>query len=186
MGGGSRNYCAAVDPELAIQDVRAELASVRYRQEDAQSEIGILEERLEEQQLLSQTNLELLHAQLTGLQRKVQELEGQQFAALTDIRELGRYAKESASALTEVQSKQSDLRKGYLADISNIKGAMESLASIQESPTTPSSKGQTYKVVSGDTLEKIARKFNTTVGAIKEENKLENDRIYSGQLLRIP
>lgn len=183
---GSRDYCASVDPELAIQEVRAELASVRYRQEDAQSEIGILEERLEEQQLLSQTNLELLHAQLTGLQRKVQELEGQQFAALTDIRELGRYAKESATALTEVQSKQSDLRKGYLADISNIKGAMESLASLQESSATPSSKGQTYKVVSGDTLEKIARKFSTTVSAIKEENKLGNDRIYSGQLLRIP
>lgn len=174
---GGYSDCCAEDPGLLIEDMRAEIVSVRCRQDDSRTDINLLEERLEEQQLLSQTNLEILHSQLTGLQKKVQELEGQQQAALTDIRELGHYAKESATALTDVQSRHSDC----VADISNIKGAMESLASLQESAAT-----EKYKVVSGDTLEKIARKFNSTIGAIKEENGLQSDRIYAGQVLNIP
>lgn len=158
--------CDAEDPVLIIQDMQAEIASVRNHAESSQTEIHLLEERVEEANLLSQTNLEVLHAQVTSLQRKIAELEGQQQAALTDIRELGSYAKESANALTEVQGHQDEL-----------KGAMESLATLQT---------ESYKVVSGDTLEKIARKFDTTIGALKEENGLHNDRIYAGQTLHIP
>ncbi|WP_226669768.1 LysM peptidoglycan-binding domain-containing protein [Metabacillus litoralis] len=43
-----------------------------------------------------------------------------------------------------------------------------------------------YKVVSGDSLSLIAKKFNTTVTAIKEENQLTSDMIYVGQTLVIP
>ncbi|NPB06270.1 MAG: LysM peptidoglycan-binding domain-containing protein [Aquificae bacterium] len=44
----------------------------------------------------------------------------------------------------------------------------------------------TYRVKRGDTLIKIARKFGTTVKAIKRANRLRSDRIYVGQRLRIP
>lgn len=43
----------------------------------------------------------------------------------------------------------------------------------------------TYKVVSGDSLSLIAKKFTTTVTAIKEENQLTSDMIYVGQVLVI-
>ncbi|WP_423801882.1 LysM peptidoglycan-binding domain-containing protein [Neobacillus sp. SAB-20_R2A] len=44
----------------------------------------------------------------------------------------------------------------------------------------------TYKVVSGDSLSAIAKRYNTIVTAIKEVNGLTTDTIYVGQTLKIP
>ena len=42
-----------------------------------------------------------------------------------------------------------------------------------------------YSVEKGDTLDSIAKKFNTTIDNIKEKNNLINDDIITGQLLKI-
>jgi LysM repeat protein len=44
----------------------------------------------------------------------------------------------------------------------------------------------TYKVVAGDSLFGIAKKFNVTVTDIKNVNKLTSDSIYVGQVLNLP
>jgi LysM repeat protein len=46
--------------------------------------------------------------------------------------------------------------------------------------------GRIYTVAPGDTLGAIARKFNTTVQAIKEANGLTSDFLSVGQQLKIP
>lgn len=51
-------------------------------------------------------------------------------------------------------------------------------------PTTPST-SNTYIVKSGDNLYAIARKFNTTVDAIKKKNNLKNNNLSIGQKLII-
>ncbi|MBR4672438.1 MAG: LysM peptidoglycan-binding domain-containing protein [Bacilli bacterium] len=43
----------------------------------------------------------------------------------------------------------------------------------------------TYTVQKGDTLYGIAKKYNTSVDAIKKENNLSNDRLYIGQKLKV-
>ena len=43
-----------------------------------------------------------------------------------------------------------------------------------------------YTVVSGDSLYKIARKYNTTVDEIIKLNNLRNTNLSIGQVLRIP
>ena len=53
---------------------------------------------------------------------------------------------------------------------------------IEEEESLPS----TYVVVSGDTLYSIARKFNTTVDALKSLNNLTTNTLSVGQKLRIP
>ncbi|MEZ5811309.1 MAG: peptidoglycan DD-metalloendopeptidase family protein [Rhizobiaceae bacterium] len=47
-------------------------------------------------------------------------------------------------------------------------------------------KGATHKVVSGDTLYDIARKYGTTTAALKQANGLSNGLIRVGQVLRLP
>ena len=42
------------------------------------------------------------------------------------------------------------------------------------------------KIKNGDMLEKIARANKTTVGAIKSLNHLTNERLYIGQVLKVP
>ena len=51
-------------------------------------------------------------------------------------------------------------------------------------PSTPTS-GTTYTVKSGDNLYSIARKFNTTVDAIKRKNNLTSNNLQVGQKLII-
>lgn len=53
-------------------------------------------------------------------------------------------------------------------------------------PPTEQTDGINYKVVSGDTLSGIARRYNTTVSAIKSANKLKSDMIFINQTLLIP
>lgn len=48
-----------------------------------------------------------------------------------------------------------------------------------------SSNSATYKVVSGDTLSKIANKHNLTVAKLKSINNLTSDLIYVGQVLKV-
>ena len=55
-------------------------------------------------------------------------------------------------------------------------------------PTPPPASGQTYYVLAGDTLRKIAAKFNTTVDAILRINPqiINPNIIYVGQAIAIP
>ncbi|MEK3888482.1 peptidoglycan endopeptidase [Bacillus sp. FSL K6-3431] len=62
---------------------------------------------------------------------------------------------------------------------------------VENKPTTPDqtnkpqTSGKAYKVVSGDTLGQIARKFGTSVGNIKKWNNLSSDLILVGQTLNL-
>ena len=51
---------------------------------------------------------------------------------------------------------------------------------------SPTATARSYKVVSGDTLTKIAKAFGVTVAAIKTANALTSDVIRIGQVLVIP
>lgn len=52
--------------------------------------------------------------------------------------------------------------------------------------SVPQGDYRVYTVRPGDTLEKIAKRHGTSVGAIKEENDLKSDKIIVGRKLKIP
>ena len=53
-------------------------------------------------------------------------------------------------------------------------------------PSNYEGTGKAYKVVSGDSLSKIASRFDLTVASIKAINGLSSDMIYAGQELLLP
>ena len=61
-------------------------------------------------------------------------------------------------------------------------GAATETKSAKAAPT----KGSTHKVVSGDTLYELARKYGTTTERLKKANGLSSGLIRVGQVLRIP
>lgn len=46
--------------------------------------------------------------------------------------------------------------------------------------------GDTYKVKGGDTLSKIAKKYGTTIKALRQLNGLKNNNLRAGQTLKVP
>lgn len=47
-------------------------------------------------------------------------------------------------------------------------------------------KSTTHRIKSGESLSTIARRYKTTIAALKRENNLRSDRIQAGKILRIP
>ncbi|MEJ5172422.1 MAG: LysM peptidoglycan-binding domain-containing protein [Hydrogenothermaceae bacterium] len=60
------------------------------------------------------------------------------------------------------------------------------LRSYEEVISVKDRKYTYYTVKRGDTVEKIAQKFNTTVADIRELNNLRGDKIHTGEKLKIP
>lgn len=59
-------------------------------------------------------------------------------------------------------------------------------ASAETNVEAPAASGTYYYVKKGDTLSAIARRYGTTVNAIKQANGLTSSTIYVGQCLYIP
>ena len=76
-----------------------------------------------------------------------------------------------------------------LAELNNIKGSNLSIGTILKIPTKTGTNPNNmfmYTVKQGDTLYKIANKYNTTAQKIIDLNYLKSTSITPGQVLRIP
>lgn len=59
-------------------------------------------------------------------------------------------------------------------------------ASKPKTEPKPKAQGETYKVVSGDTLTKIAKAYGTTVAALVKLNGIKNKNLINvGQILKV-
>ena len=71
--------------------------------------------------------------------------------------------------------------------LNNLESNILSIGQILKLPNdTNTSSTKTYKVVSGDSLYSIAKKYNTTVDKIKSLNNLESNTLSIGQILKLP
>ena len=76
-----------------------------------------------------------------------------------------------------------------LANINNVNAQNLKVGQILKIPTNQSSNPNNmfmYTVVKGDSLYKIASKYNTTIDEIIKINNLKNTNLQIGQILRIP
>ena len=76
-----------------------------------------------------------------------------------------------------------------LAELNNIKGSNLKVGTILKIPTASGTNPNNmfmYTVKAGDNLYSIAKKYGTSVQAIKDLNYLKSDNLVVGQQLRIP
>lgn len=118
------------------------------------------------------------------LASKLQGLQTQQAQLVKNLEKLSSFSEDTTLSLNQFKQKITNLHKSQkelhlaLNQVMSLKYSIKELASL--------SPDKIYKVLPGDSLEKIARHYDTTVDKLKIENNLNTDLIVVGQELAIP
>jgi LysM repeat protein len=181
--------------ELTVHEVQTTLDDLRHDINCFQTEIQILDGRIKyyENALASlkkegleqqQAKIDALSHQIQSFEKKWAFLEKNQSASSENLEQFLSHANETTASLSQFKDRIQELEQEILVqnrkfdEIAKLKGAIESVAK--------GSRAKTYKVRSGDSLEKIAKAHKTSVDKIKKLNNLDNDLIVIGQEIQIP
>lgn len=208
--GASRRYVAEEDTAQVLREIRDSLEDLKHEVRNHESEIRMYEEKLStmessidtlRQQMSDsqQVHKDILKETSTNSEMKVNGLDSTVKGMVADLRQLKGHANDSATALGQYKTKLLEMEKimdAQSQNIENLQAAMKSMMDamqvrssgtvVANSANAESSGMRTYRVRSGDSLEKIARSQGTTISAIKDANNMVNDKIIVGQNLRIP
>lgn len=189
---------------LAIREMRIELDDLRHRLDGFALEASLLEEKIDTRLATSEhLKEELRELQQMGsedVSRKISEFESRvsiardkQKGMVADIRQLLTHANDTTSSLDQQRKKisgfEADLekREKRLEDkLSHLKTAVGSLIKLIEDNKGNLSSARIYTVKEGDSLDRIARKYKTSVDDLKKVNRLDTDLIVIGQELKLP
>ncbi len=178
---------------IALEELRIELADLKHALNGAKVDLQLLDEKLKNpDSAKNKTAKNDLSLQLVNIERKVGELQRNQEKIFQDLKQLGSHATHSTSALNKQQEKLQEMgqeiaaQNKRLEEVVKIKGTLSSLSQVLKNKSHSESSSETYKIKSGDSLEKIARNHGTTIEAIKRVNDLSTDRIIVGQEIKIP
>lgn len=176
MAVEAASSAASVSPS----EIRALSREIEIHQQTVQS-VKLDQELLDER-------LRALESQLGQIQKELTQIS----KAITK----GEFGKSSEAANTtqlfatwnqwrqQTDQNISHLQKSIAALAKAMQSSNETPVSATPSKVTPPS--ETYVVQSGDTLEKIAKKHQTTVSILMELNSLKSSKIWKGQKLKLP
>ena len=189
--------------ELTLHEVQTNLDDLRHDLNCFQTEMQIIDGKIKHQeksltslksQYIEQQRLktEALEKQLKNIDAFLSSFQDKQSLTEKDLRQLSSHANETASALSQYKNRIAELEKEiikhkrHFQEVSKLKNTLESVAKTIRQATGATNQYFTYKVKSGDSLERIAKIHKTTVDAIKNINHLDHDLIVVGQELKIP
>lgn len=182
--------------ELSLQEIGKRLDDLRYDLNCFQVELQALDEKFSKQESGSlkqqyiekqEVKVDFLTQQLALLESKFVNLEKTQKNASGDLHSLSGHANEASSALTQCKDRIREIEKELLKqssryeEIVKLKGTLETIAkNLKIKPPVAS-----YRVKSGDSLEKIAKAHKISVDELKRLNKLDKDLIVVDQELKV-
>lgn len=179
-----------------MREIRNALEAVSHESQNHEIELGMMDERIKNQedainsvrkQLLdtSQINKDLVKASFSSLETKISALDSANKSLIADMGHLKAHANETVVALNQFKQKLQELDQmmaSHSESLDYLQTALKSLTEVLQG----SDQSKSYQIQPGDSLEKLARRFHTSVRAIKELNHLTNDRIVVGQTLQLP
>lgn len=186
MGFGYSAYGAGKAPSLQV--LLAEMEDTSSRLHAHQKELVMLSERLDEQDTKLQ---QLSSAQDHNLPRQVQRLEIDQKALTKTLSVLSQSIEDIRSS---VQNKLQEIQREQKNLAQNLRALRNSLQALVDGSSPENYidflAGETpehiHIVKQGETLSKIASKYNIPVVELKKLNKLNSDAIFTDQRLRLP
>lgn len=207
----TRSPSPADDNGALLRQLRTTLADLKNEVHNHEAEIRTFENRLQNQE----ADFDQVRQQLTdevetqkdytrainiNLEGKIESLNQILQGVIADLKQLKNQANESVTILGQYKQKLSELEKILEAQNQhtiNLEVALNSLVDVWQAKEAAASQiaasksrevsnSKTYKVQSGDTLEKIARAHKVSVQILRDYNHLASDRIVVGQTLKIP
>jgi LysM repeat protein len=158
-----------------FEEMKTEIADLRHALHGTEVELKLLEEKFDSR--------EDQHASPKGdvvtLQRKILLLEKTIDKMNVELKSLMNYANQTTTSLSQYRDQIQEIDR-KLGEVSKLRSTLTQISKTYSAPEE-----QTYHVKSGDSLEKIARKFNTSIDALKKDNQLATDKIVIGQELKI-
>ncbi len=158
-----------------FEEMKTEIADLRHALHGTEVELKLLEEKFDSR--------EDQHASPKGdvvtLQRKISLLEKTIDKMNVELKSLMNYANQTTTSLSQYRDQIQEIDR-KLGEVSKLRSTLTQISKTYSAPEE-----QTYHVKSGDSLEKIARKFNTSIDALKKDNQLPTDKIVIGQELKI-
>ncbi len=186
-------FCASLQAASFHDRTRSAAYSIndlRHEIDNHEVEIRMFEERLNTQEVIvdslrqqvmdvNHDNKELVKKNTILVENQVSQFESSIKGITADLHSLQTHGNSTSKTLNQYKVKIEQLEK-------QMNQLQESLHLVLTALEVNESNSREYRVESGDTLEKIARKYSTTIKKIKELNRLSNDRIYIGQKLLLP
>ena len=192
------NYMSALkdgrfESNVALREMSYEIEELKVSLQQTHIEINALEDRIQtqEKELLEGRENSRDPSQIAALEKRIDELKAAQKNTLADLSSLSTHATKTTSSLSGYRDKILTLEKKIATQdsrLSEVVKLKQTLSSISHAMKTPQSNSgmKIYRVVSGDTLGKIAMQNGTSVRKIKEINNLNSNRIIVGQKLTLP
>jgi LysM repeat protein len=186
-----------VQIELTIHEVKTSIDDLRHDMHCVQAQLQIIDDKVKEQENNlttvkqqqvgnAQAKVDVLMKQIAMLENKLASLEKKHAATLAAIEEFSNKANMALSQhkdqLNDMQKILSEQNKKF-EGISNLR---TTLTSVAKNLKIDSDIYVTYKVKSGDSLDKIARSNKVSIDEIKKINHMDNDLIVVGQNLKLP
>lgn len=192
----------------ALNEIHTRLSNLHHEVHNHETEIRMIEEKLTNQEDTletlrqklfdnSQAHKDLLKGSNNSLEAKIDALDAKTKGLIADLGILKNHANETSGLLSQYKQKIGELEniiEVQKQQMNHFEAAIRSLVDlIQARDAIPEGSShslpespKTYRVQPGDTLEKIAKSQKTTIQALKEKNKLSQDKIIVGQKLAIP
>jgi peptidoglycan DL-endopeptidase CwlS len=179
---------AEVQPQTKIQHTLQNLESeLSYlRQKIDNQEVRIETMREEVSKLLKATK-EATTSQNAASEQKVQRVEKSLEKFVADMKQFKTHANETSELVKELQKAllhATETTQAQAKQLEGLQGALQSVVKAMQVETKGTQKS--YIVKKGDTLDKIAKEFHTTVSALKKANNISSSTIQKDQFLLIP
>ncbi len=202
------------DLNLIIRQLKNGMADLKHEMHNREAEMHLFENKMQAQEAsyehLRQQITEEIQSQrestqattinsegkIETLNQSIEHLEEGLKALSNDIRQLKTQSNDSVVVLGQYRQKILEIEALINAQNQNLQNlelafhsmldAWQAKESAKDIALKTSESGKTYKVQSGDSLEKIARSQKVTVQALKEANQLTSDKIVVGKTLKIP
>jgi LysM repeat protein len=170
------------ESQVLLEEMRQEVADVKHSLKSTQVSVQILEEKFQDQD----QSLSTLKYQATQKNPKSEQLSFEMNNLEQRVEYLEKLRDKIDQALQKIQECEHELahQKLYLEDVGQLKSTLTSISHAMHQNKSPSIKK--HRVKPGETLEKIAKQYRTTVFALKKINHLTDDRILIGSDIEIP